>query len=110
LRDCSLIGIKFPVDRLDVLREAPPSDERLSQAQREAAKRERWLLFVEQATGYCLFFRNGPERVRRAYDAYLGHVRKTGDVKGAWRHLHELGLDTLRVQAAAWCEKTLRAP
>ena len=68
----------------------------------------RWTAYRTHAAVYCMFFRGGPSKYRSVYEAFLKHIHQTGDVKDAWRHLHEFDPDELREEVAAWATRKIK--
>jgi hypothetical protein len=100
-------GVSHPLHRLADVLDAPAATSGNSDFARREAERARWRDYRTHAAVYCMFFRVGPSKYRRAYKTFLEHVHATGDVKDARRHLHEFDPDDLQQEVADWAARKL---
>jgi len=75
----------------------------------ESARDESWREYTNHGLAFVVFFRHGPSKYRKAYDAFLEDYAATGDSKGALaRHMLALDQEELFEMAKRFAARKLQ--
>ncbi|MHC4492551.1 MAG: hypothetical protein ACYTDU_13100 [Planctomycetota bacterium] len=84
-------GLSHPLDRLDALYDSEFDS------------------YVDHGTGYVLYFRHGPSKYRKAFEAFLTAYRASGDLQAARNvYLDPLDLTELQEKAGRYLARKLK--
>jgi len=67
------------------------------------------IAFHDSALAYVLFFRAGPDKYRKAYEAFKASLAATRDVEGATQeHLLSLDHERMRTDLRRWIDRSVK--